>query len=108
MRSYYKPITIMTTKKQIQVAIVLSIKELPEYLYQYEASFLLRSRDLWDSHSPFMNNQQPARPEKKPLCAIGFSAVYQSRLLYKDVPNCALRCGAMDVSGNKLPVICLP
>jgi len=24
----------MTTKKQIQVAIVLSIKELPEYLYQ--------------------------------------------------------------------------
>jgi len=34
------------TKDRTLVAIVFCIKELPEYLYQQEAVFLLKSRDL--------------------------------------------------------------
>ena len=86
----------------------MAINLAPKCLYQQEPVFLLTSRDLWDRHSSFMNKQQPARREKKPLWAFGFSAVYRSRLLYKDVPNCALRCGAMAVSSNQLPVIYFP
>ena len=35
--------------EMIQVAIVLWIKVLPEYLYQYEAICRLRSRDLQET-----------------------------------------------------------
>ena len=40
----------MATKDRTLVAIVLFSKELTEYVYQQEAGFLLRSRDIWEVH----------------------------------------------------------
>jgi len=40
--------TKTASKDRTLVAIALCIKELPKYLYQKEAVFLLRSRDIWE------------------------------------------------------------
>ena len=45
----------------IQMAFKLRIKELPKYRYQKEASFLLRSRSLWNTRLCCEQSQNPVR-----------------------------------------------